>query len=135
MDSCATAVELADARIALKATIEENEAATTKRHYEAEDRLGAHDKILATHQDSNKHFASKKDVEDLQERCAKADVEQIEETARVEQRAATNLAEVNTTLEARHARSEEKLEMHAFKIKNAEESVRTKADREMVQVC
>ena len=42
VDGCATAVELADTKLALKARIEEVEMATTARHDAADARLDAH---------------------------------------------------------------------------------------------
>ena len=62
--------------------------------------------------------------------CSQA---QREETKAVEQRTQVALAEAQRVLEARHVRAEETLERHWSHIRNVEELVRTKADREMVQ--
>lgn len=107
VDSCATAVELADAKIALKARVDEVEANTTARHAQAEAQLESHDKRLSTLEDTAKTLATKAEMEALGQRCHAADEKQAEETKAVEARAEAALAEAGRVLEARHTPARE----------------------------
>ena len=77
VDSCSTAVELADAKIALKARIDEVEAATTARHQAAEVLGELHDKRISQLEDTAKTLATKAELEALGQRCHQADEKQV----------------------------------------------------------
>jgi len=133
VDGCATAVELADAKLALRTRIDEVEKASTARHEAAEVQLEVHASRLTALEGHSKTLATKDEMANLEKRSQEADQAQREETKAVEKRGAANLSEATRVLEARHVRAEETLERHWSHIRNVEELVRTKADREMVQ--
>ena len=133
VDGCATAVELADTKIALRARIDEVEAATTARHVKAEAQLEVHGARLSKLEEYSLTLATKDETAALEQRCKDADHAQAEETKALEMRTQAALGDAVHTLEARHVREEENLERHWSHIRNVEELVRTKADREMVQ--
>ena len=77
VDGCATAVELADAKIALKARIDEVEAATTARHKAAEVLGELHDKRILQLEETSKTLATKTELETLGRQCKEADEKQV----------------------------------------------------------
>ena len=81
-----------------------------------------------------KTFETKTDVKELEARMKEADAAQVVEMQQVESRRAAALQEVKRELEIRHGKAEEVAEQHWQHIRNSEELIRTKADREMVQV-
>ena len=133
VDGCATAVELADTKLALKARIEEVEMATTARHDAADARLDAHGKRLDDLEAYQKTLATKEEVAGLEARMKKADEQAMREIVEVEKRCEERLKGSQHDLESRFRSAEDNLERHWSHIRNCEELVRTKADREMVQ--
>jgi hypothetical protein len=133
VDGCATAVELADAKLAMKMRVDEVETATTKRHDATDAIVEQHSKRIGQTEDVTKTFASREEVKAVELRYQQADEKISAEIAAVEARAGEALEEAIKPLDARHARAEENLERHWTHIRNVEEMVRTKADREMVQ--
>ena len=133
VDGCATAVELADAKIALRSKIDDVEAATGARHSKAEANLEMHGNRISDLERLSLTLATKEEMKDLEKRCVDADKAQADETRAVEERGKHALGEATRVLEARHAKAEETMERHWSHIRNVEELVRTKADREMVQ--
>ena len=133
VDGCATAVELADTKLALKARIEEVEMATTARHDAADARLDAHGKRLDDLEAYQKTLATKEEVLGLEARMKQADEQAMREIVEVEKRGEERLMGSQHDLESRFRSAEDNLERHWSHIRNCEELVRTKADREMVQ--
>ena len=123
VDGCATAVELADAKIALKARIDEVESATTARHKATEVLNELQDKRLNALEEHSLTLATKVEVNDLATRLDEADAAQVEETKALEARREAALAEAVRVLEARHGRAEETMERHWSHIRNVEELV------------
>jgi hypothetical protein len=77
VDGCATAVELADAKIALRARIDEVETAMTARH-EASEALGElHGRRISQLEELSKTLATKIEMDRLEKRCQEADEKQV----------------------------------------------------------
>ena len=133
VDGCATTVELADTKIALRNKIQEIEDTNTSRFEAIEVTQGLHANRIDALEDYAKTVATRAELQALDKACREADEALAKETAAVEERGAKALDDAKRMLEARHVKAEETLERHWSHIRNVEELVRTKADREMVQ--
>ena len=92
-----------------------------------------HRGLIGQIQDDAQLLASKEEVEEVSKQMKAMNQVQTEAAETIDANAKESLREVQRVLEIRHATAEEKLERHWGHIRNCEELVRSKADREMVQ--
>jgi len=133
VDACATAVELADVKTQITTRLDESDKENNERHERNEATQQMNTKRIVAIEQMAKGLCTKKELEEVEGALKEKDQALLEEIENVESRGVAALAETKRQTDIHFARNEEVLDQHWQHIRNAEELLRTKADREVVQ--